>query len=199
LFWLKGGEKGQNKVPSRPLFTGRLGVANSLPWSKQSCPSYFPFGVEIKSYQEQFEQLRRQIREVVCLSCRKRVRPTLHAVDERYCGAKPIRVQRVKCRHCAKTFRVLPEFVVPYKPAGVAEVEPVLLAWRQRGSYRGVARALELCVHAVKRWVGWWRVVEAVTEAQRGQPWDYAAGWLGQLLEEFRHWRGCWLCERIHA
>jgi len=125
------------------------------------------------------------------------VRPTLRAVEQRYCGAERIRVQRVKCPQCDGTFRVLPEFVVPYKPAGVEEVEPVLRAWRQKGSYRGVARAVRACVHAVKRWVRWWRVVEAVTEAQRAQGWDYAPGWLKQLLEEFRHWRGCCACERI--
>jgi Domain of unknown function (DUF6431) len=124
------------------------------------------------------------------------VRPSLHAVVERYCGAEAIRVQRVKCPCCGGTFRVLPEFVVPYKPAAVAEVEPVLSQWQQQRSYRGVSRVLGVSVHAVKRWVRWWRVVEAVTEAQRGQAWSYEPGWMQRLLLEFRHWRSCWGCER---
>jgi hypothetical protein len=116
-------------------------------------------------------------------------------VEERYCGQELILVQRVRCPRCGKTFRLLPEFVVPYKQHPAERVGAALGSWQERRSYHGVARAWAVAVGLVRRWVRWWQRVEAVMAAAGAVSWLYGPGWLSSGLRLFCYWSGaghCW-------
>jgi hypothetical protein len=114
---------------------------------------------------------------------------------ERYCQQEILRVQRGQCPRCGKTFRLLPDFLVPYKQYGAETIEKALLAYAVKKSYHGVAKQMGLAVMLIKHWVRWWQRVVAVMEAVGVMTIRLGAGGLGQLLAGFPRWTGsgcCW-------
>ena len=132
---------------------------------------------------------------MVCLRCRKRARVKIHELVSRYCGAETIRVARVKCTECGKTFRVLPEFVVPYKSHSAKMVGKAISVCQQKGSKYGAAKTVGVAERLVRRWVKWWQIVEAVIKANGLKQINYEEGWLEQVLRIFRNWKRATLCE----
>ena len=130
------------------------------------------------------------------MGCDRKMAPRRHCVEERYCGQELIPVQRVRCPRCAKTFRLLPELVVPYKQHSAACIGAALENWQERRSYHGVARALGLAVGLVRGWVRWWKRVVAVMETAGTVSRLYGPGWLSSLLRLFCFWSGVWRCWR---
>ena len=133
----------------------------------------------------------------VCPYCRQPVRVRLHAVVERYCGQELIPVARVRCQECRRTFRLLPDLVVPYKSCGVEQLEAVVEERKRGGSWRQVSRRHQLSRSQAKRWVEWWEVVKNVMEAwgmsmvQKSR--DWLRGWLGV----FRSWKSPLSCSPL--
>jgi hypothetical protein len=113
----------------------------------------------------------------------------------RYCSDQLIKVQRVKCGECGRGFRVLPEFLVPYKTHPAEQVEEALTTLKERDSVQGAAKATGLEPRLLRRWMRWWNTVEAVVRAIRSEAIVYRKGWLRQLLLEFRYWKGRAACE----
>jgi transposase-like protein len=132
---------------------------------------------------------------LVCLRCRKRARVKIHELVRRYCGAETIRVARVKCTECGRTFRVLPEFVVPYKSHSAAQVGKAISVCQQNGSKHEAAKTVGVEVRQVRRWVKWWQIVEAVIKASGLKQIQYDEGWLEQMLRIFRNWKRATVCE----
>ena len=59
-------------------------------------------------------EMGKRIEWLKCVWCGKQGRMNKHGKPERYCDDEVIKVFRVKCGKCRKTFRVLPEFVVKH-------------------------------------------------------------------------------------
>ena len=131
-----------------------------------------------------------------CLWCGRVVRVGIHAIVKRYCGQERIRVARVKCAECGKTFRVLPEFVAPYKSYGTRVIGQAIGEWKRSGKKYGAAKEAGVEARQVRRWVKWWKIVEAVVRAGGEEQINYEEGWLGELVKRFRKWKGATLCER---
>jgi hypothetical protein len=101
----------------------------------------------------------------------------------------------VKCKECGKTFRVLPEFVVPYKSHGSRVIGRVIGEWKGSGKKYGAAKGAGVEARQVRRWVKWWKIVEAVVRAGGLEQISYEEGWLEKLLKSFRKWKGATFCE----
>jgi hypothetical protein len=123
------------------------------------------------------------------------VRVRIHEIVGRYCGQESIRVARVGCPECERTFRVLPEFVVPYKSYGARVVGWVIGEWKRSGKKYGAAKGAGVEARQVRRWVKWWKIVEAVARAGGLEQISYEEGWLSELLKRFRKWKGTTVCE----
>ena len=137
-----------------------------------------------------FERWRREKRlGARCLHCGSTGRLTLHAVEERWWGLRQIPVQRVRCGHCGRTFRLLPAFVIPYGRYRLEDVEAGILAYEARGSYHGAGRQVGRDERLVKRWVQWWRRHSRATGEAGLLSWLVRPGVLRALLEEFPCWR----------
>ena len=83
--------------------------------------------------------MRKRLEAVVCPHCRRRTAPLAHQVQQRYVDGALIPVRRLKCRRCGKTFRVLPEWAIPYKHYGASRVEETIDRLRTGGSVREAA------------------------------------------------------------
>ena len=130
----------------------------------------------------------------VCPHCRKEVRVGLHGVVERYCGQEQIRVARVRCYQCRRTFRLLPDFVVPFKSCPSEQMEAVVEQRGRGSSWHAVSRRQQISRSQAKRWVGWWEVVKTVMEAWGMSVLQQSRGWLSGLLGVFRGWKTPFYC-----
>jgi transposase-like protein len=119
-----------------------------------------------------------------------------HQVGRRYVDGELIPVQRLKCRHCGKTFRVLPEWAIPYKHYGAGRVEAAIDRVRAGGSVREAARRGRVDRAVVRRWWRWWRRLREWLETAELVVWLHRPGWLRELLRAFPHWRRRAQCGR---
>ncbi len=133
----------------------------------------------------------------MCLHCGKAIKPLLHSVVERYVDGELVPVQRVKCRRCGRSFRVLPEFIVPYKHYSTGRIEAVLDDRATGGSGRGAARRGEVDVRVAGRWTRWWDRVREWLESGHLVVWLRRSGWLTALLVVFPRWTSSWRCGRV--
>ena len=122
--------------------------------------------------------------------------PLAHQVQQRYVDGALIPLQRVKCRACGKTFRVLPEWAIPYKHYGASRVEETIDRVRAGGSVREAARRGRVDRAVARRWWRWWQRLRAWLETVELVVWLHRPGWLQALLRTFPHWRGCAECGR---
>lgn len=141
-----------------------------------------------------FEEMGNLIKEVKCLWCEKSRRSIKHGKEDRYCDGETIKIFRMKCKECGRTFRVLPEFVVPYKTHGAAVVGKAVSVWKSRGSKRAAAQEAGVEPRLVRRWVKWWKIVEAVIRAIGPSAIGYESGWLEEMLTRFRYWKSATQC-----
>jgi len=132
---------------------------------------------------------------MVCPWCKKLNSMEKHSIVRRSCGLEFILVQRLECKGCGRTFRVLPEFVVPYKTHATRTVEQVLTLWEETGNCYRITAATGIEKNVVKRWVRWWKIVEAVMKGSGLKDLSYDKGWLSHLLVRFPHWRSHVHCE----
>ena len=140
-------------------------------------------------------EMGKRIEWLKCVWCGKRGRMNKHGKPERYCDDEVIKVFRVKCGKCRKTFRVLPEFVVPYKTHGARVVGKAVGIWKTRGSKRAAAQEAGVEPRLVRRWVKWWQIVEAGIQAMAQTQIGYESGWLEETLTRFRYWKSATQCE----
>lgn len=141
------------------------------------------------------EEMGGRIKRLKCLWCGESGRMIKHGRPERYCDSEVIRVFRMKCVDCGRTFRVLPEFVVPYKTHGTTVVGKAVGTWKRKGSKRAAAKEAGVEPRLVRRWVKWWEIVEAVIEATEATVIGYETGWLGEILKRFRYWKSAIECK----
>lgn len=139
----------------------------------------------------------KEVKGEVCPHCRKEVRVGLHGVVERYCGQELIRVARVRCQECRRTFRLLPNFVVPYKSCSSEQIEAVVEERGKGSSWHEVSRGQQISRGQAKRWVEWWEVVRSVMEAWGMSVVQKSRDWLRGLLGVFRSWKSPFSCHPL--